>query len=65
MKPYRAGPRPLHSPLIPVIMPWATPVHTVYETGQQAEQRGRQLAHTHPADQVMHSVTPEQRLLGR
>lgn len=38
MKPYRAGPRPLHNPLIPVIMPWATPVHTVYETGQQAEQ---------------------------
>lgn len=27
MKPYRAGPRPLHKPLIPVIMPWATPAH--------------------------------------
>lgn len=40
-----------------------TRAHTVHETGQQAE-RG-QSAHTHPADQVMHSVTPEQRLLGR
>lgn len=26
MKPKRAGPRPLHSPLIPVMIPWATPV---------------------------------------
>lgn len=25
MKPYSAGPRPLHSPRIPVMIPWATP----------------------------------------
>lgn len=26
INPYRAGPRPLHSPLMPVIIPWTTPV---------------------------------------
>ena len=30
MNPYRAGPIPLHNPLIPVIMPCTTPVTKNY-----------------------------------
>lgn len=35
INPYRAGPSPLHRPLMPVIIPWATPAgHDIgYVTG--------------------------------
>lgn len=38
INPYRAGPRPLHSPLMPVIIPWTTPAgHVIsHVTGDTA-----------------------------